>query len=325
MFCPNCGNQVPDGSGFCSNCGARLGGAQNACAPQNAYAPQYAAARESKGPPVVLVIGLVIFLLVAGVIAFFVRQSVLDSSPLHGAKLKKQDVWQTEDLSVAVTGLHYDETNDKYPFYITLAAKNRGGASRELRCEGFAINGIQINTKLDLAVPAGGDAAGELRISSHDIQSRVGLERFSAIDLALGAGDAHSGVIHLKTGLKMPEAHLSTGEDEPLYNENGVRINHTTFYPAWPALELYMENDTDRSLAVRQGEVSVSGGAARTPELEDIFLPHTRGYIHLEFFADELEADGLLPMKDLVMKLYLCDPTTGETVREVPIRLARLT
>ena len=28
MFCPNCGTQLPDGSAFCSSCGAQLGGAQ---------------------------------------------------------------------------------------------------------------------------------------------------------------------------------------------------------------------------------------------------------------------------------------------------------
>lgn len=43
MFCPNCGNQVPDGAGFCGSCGSKIEAAQPAySAPQQpAYeAPQ---------------------------------------------------------------------------------------------------------------------------------------------------------------------------------------------------------------------------------------------------------------------------------------------
>ncbi|MBO4902248.1 MAG: zinc-ribbon domain-containing protein [Lachnospiraceae bacterium] len=34
MFCPNCGTQLPDGAGFCSNCGYSLSGASAARAPK---------------------------------------------------------------------------------------------------------------------------------------------------------------------------------------------------------------------------------------------------------------------------------------------------
>ena len=42
MFCPNCGNQIPDGSSFCGNCGAPLDSQPNPQQPQgNPYqAPQ---------------------------------------------------------------------------------------------------------------------------------------------------------------------------------------------------------------------------------------------------------------------------------------------
>jgi len=323
MFCPNCGTQLPDGSAFCPNCGTRLGGMPQG-GTQNAYAPEYAAVPRRSGLPIILLIGLVILLALTGVIAFFVRQSVLENSPLHGAKLKKQVVWQTEDLSVSVTGLRYDDSDDDYPYVIDLAVKNASGTNCDLRCEGAAINGIQTDTRLDLVIPAGGSAKGELRLSEREVKLRVGLQQFSTIDLAFGAGSAHSDVVHLKTGLKMPEAHLSIGEDDPLYNAGGVRVNHTTFYPVWPALELYVENNTGRSLAVRQGDVLVSGGAARTEPLEDIFLPGTCGYIHLIFSVDELESDGLLPIKSIDTTLYLSDPATGETVAEIPVHLDKI-
>ncbi|MBR5116349.1 MAG: zinc ribbon domain-containing protein [Lachnospiraceae bacterium] len=42
MFCPNCGNQLPDGSAFCDSCGTQLGGSQQPQmqAPQGGYAQQ---------------------------------------------------------------------------------------------------------------------------------------------------------------------------------------------------------------------------------------------------------------------------------------------
>ncbi|MBE6910204.1 MAG: zinc-ribbon domain-containing protein [Ruminococcaceae bacterium] len=47
MFCPNCGNQIPDDSTFCQNCGARLGTVQQPQGVQTPYQqpmqqPQYA-------------------------------------------------------------------------------------------------------------------------------------------------------------------------------------------------------------------------------------------------------------------------------------------
>ena len=46
MFCPNCGNQLPDGSKFCGNCGAQIAQAaqQPEAQSQPAYQPAYAAA-----------------------------------------------------------------------------------------------------------------------------------------------------------------------------------------------------------------------------------------------------------------------------------------
>lgn len=69
MFCPQCGNQVPDGSRFCGKCGAQLSGGSPAPAP--AAGPSVAVApKKGPGPRAKLAIVAVVALAVVGAAIF---------------------------------------------------------------------------------------------------------------------------------------------------------------------------------------------------------------------------------------------------------------
>lgn len=69
MFCPKCGNQIPDGSKFCPKCGSQLGQAPAPAAAQPAASPYVAPVRATPGTDV-LKIGRIVAAAVA-IIAFF--------------------------------------------------------------------------------------------------------------------------------------------------------------------------------------------------------------------------------------------------------------
>ncbi len=82
-YCTNCGNELPDGTKFCPNCGAAVGAAENASAPENAPAPEIQAAKaepikQNRAPLIIICAALV--LAVAVVLAFLIgRQTAADS------------------------------------------------------------------------------------------------------------------------------------------------------------------------------------------------------------------------------------------------------
>ena len=93
MFCPNCGEKIPDGSKYCEFCGAKLynvSGAQHSEVRHDPDAPQTYAAQPKKkrGCMIGCLISALIVGLVIAVIGFIVFRSVWN-----------MDVFNTTDLS----------------------------------------------------------------------------------------------------------------------------------------------------------------------------------------------------------------------------------
>ena len=358
MFCQNCGTQLPDGSKFCGSCGARIGGNQpvqqvNQPVPQGGrpvppmrqggQTMQYGGQpgqpymqsaqinyqqggqmkNKSKGLPTVLVICLAIILIFAAAVAAVVMIFAQKNGPLHGAKIKKQVVWETGDLAVTAKKLMYDENADENPYYIMLEADNKGSVDRVVTCYSAAINDIRVDTDLKLSVPAGGKAQGELRITDWKIGLLTAFEKFYSISFVLSDGDELSEMIRLDTGLKEQTVYIEEGEDSPIYEGDGVLINYATNYPAFseygPAVEFYLENNTDKIICLKSGDVSVRGVAIDGKAFDERFLPHTRGYAYFVLDRAQLDKEDLLPLREIITAFECYDPVTGSTIFSTPV------
>ena len=306
MHCPHCGNQVPESAKFCGNCGEPVGG------------PVTAGAR--KEPPVVLYILIGILHAAACAIGWFVLQSRLESEPLHGVRLKKQAVWTDGGRTYTVTGLEFersdDREKDKYPYVIGLS----GGEGRlsELDCAA-AVNGRQVDTRVD---------ERGIRLARQHGSLNGGLGVIAEIDLILR--DRTSGrcsdVIHLKTGKKKPDAVQDTGK-VTLYEEDGILARYKTVYPMYsetgPGLEFYIENHTGSAVSVGVRDVAVKGvGVAG--RMDEPFLAGTAGDAVMELDTAELEAKGVLPLRDVTLTLVVTDYATGQTLLAVPASIPSL-
>ncbi len=312
MFCPNCGAQLPDGSKFCGSCGAKLNTTvqrepvKEVMAEREPVYPR-ASSQKKKGPPVVLFVFLAVILVAAGVIAYFVHQSALEKAPLHGAKIKKQTVWETDGGSVTVTGIDFDEEyNYRYPYIIGL--EGNGVNITNLEC-GLAANGVHMDTLM---------SERGILVTKRYLSDHVSFDRIAEIDLVLKnkLTGKTSDVIHLTTGLKKPDLHLKTDEDE-LYNANGIRVMYHTVYPMYrddgPGLEFYMENKTSSVINVRITNVSVKGVPV-VGTAQGVCLPEKVGYFILELNTADMEQKGVLPMSDVTVTLVFENYATGETL-----------
>lgn len=363
MFCQNCGTQIPDGSKFCGSCGARVGGSQpvqqiNQPIPQGGrpippvqqggqpmrqmqyqgqsgqpymqpgqmnYQQPGQMKTKGKGLPTALVICLAIILFFAIAITVIVMIIAQKNGPLHGAKVKKQVVWETGDLTVTAMKLMHDENSSENPYYILLEADNKGPVDRTVTCYAAAINDIRVDTNLELSVPAGGKSQGELRITDWKIGHLTAFEYFYSISFVLREGDELSDMIRLNTGLKEKTVYIEEGEDTPIYEGEGVLINYASNYPAFseygPAVEFYFENNTDKIICFRSGDVSVRGVAIDGKEFDEKFLPHTRGYAYFVLERAQLEKEDLLPLREIITSFECYDPVAGSTIFSTPVNV----
>ena len=355
MFCQNCGTQIPDGSKFCGSCGASIGGSQpvqqvNKPIPQTGrpipqmqqggqpmrqmqyhgqpgqpYMQPAQMKNKSKGVSIVLVICLAIILFFAAAVAAIVIIFAQKNGPLHGAKVKKQVVWDAGDLTVTAKKLMYDENNSENPYYILLEADNKGSVDRVVTCDAAAINDIRVDTDLNLSVPAGAKSQGELRITDWKIGLLTAFEYFYSISFVLSDGDELSDMIRLNTGLKEKTVYIEEGEDTPIYEGNGILINYASNYPAFseygPAGEFYLENNTDKTICLKSGDVSVRGVAIDGKGFNEIFLPHTRGYAYFVLDRSQLDREDLLPLREIITEFECYDPATGSTIFSTPVNV----
>ncbi len=338
MFCQNCGSQMPDDGRFCPVCGAGAGEVNKpqpqaqsdfnsqppgAIPPVSGTAPE----KKKKGVPAFLVVYLALLAVFIGVVMALVLKFADKNGPLHGAKVKSQAIWETEDLKVTVKGLYFDEETREAPRYLVLEAKNTGDTEKQLSVGDAAINTIMVDSELALSVPVGGKAKGELHFSGRELENLAALDEIFSIAFTLREDNAGltSDVIELDTGLKEHEIYMYTGEDSPQYEENGIIVNYHSLYSMFsdygPGMEFYVENNTDRTISIKSGDVKVNGDEAESREFEKAFLPHTRGYVYLVLNMQQLEEDDLLPLKNVSSEFEGYDPLTMDSLFNAPVKV----
>ena len=334
MFCKNCGSRTPDDARFCPVCGADMGEAgstqgQMGSAPYpGAPVPPIsggAPEKKKKGVPAFLIVYLTLVAVFIGVVVLLVVRYSVKNGPLHGAKVKSRIIWETDGLEVTAKGLYYDEDNREAPCYLVLEAKNSGKTEKQLSVGEAAINTVMVDTEMSLSVPAGGKAKGELHFSGRELDSLAALDEIFSIAFTLreDSEGLTSEVIELTTGLKEHEIYIYTGEDAPQYEGEGIIINYSTLYPMFseygPALEFYVENNTDRTISLKSLGVTVNGAKAENLDFDKAFLPHTRGYVCLVLNMEQLEEDDLLPLDNVSSEFEGYDPQTMESLFAAPI------
>jgi hypothetical protein len=253
-------------------------------------------------------------------IGWYVREYRLEQQPLRGARLKKQAVWTDGGRTYTVTGLSFEGDNgvelERFPYIIGLTAGD--GGIPGLDCAA-AVNGMQVDARVD---------EKGIRLARQHGSLSGGLGVISEIDLILRDQTTGrcSDVIHLETGKKKPAMSPDTGK-ATVYEGDGLLARYKTIYPMWresgPGLEFYIENRTGSAVSVGVRDVAVKGVGV-TGRMDEPFLPGTAGDAMLELDTAEMEAKGLLPLRDVTLSLVLTDYATGRTLLEAPVRIPAL-
>ena len=324
MFCPNCGKQIPDDSAFCGECGTRL---RQEPEQQGWRAQPSAAYPVQKRRPIVLYMGLAVLLVIAAAVVSLVLWNARANNPLHGAKLKRQTIWEENGLRVEATGLRYEEYS-AYPYQIELKISNQSGRALTVQCDAATVNGYAVDRVMSIDIPAGGSVTDALSISERSMR-RAGIEVIGTVDLILSAFDSdtydngfRSDVLTFQTNKKVSQESQSV-RGEVLSDQNGIKLSYVTYYPQYDddhqALEFYIENNTGAPLAFHERATAAGGVEINDTWLSEIMTPDSRGYVCLQVNRNELDAAGQLPMRDMTTVFVFYDLDTEETLFELPV------
>ena len=324
MFCPNCRKQIPDSSVFCNECGSRLYPESE----QQGWGAQSSTAYPiQKRKPIGLYMGIAVLLVIVAAALFLVLWNAQANDPLHGAKLKRQTIWEANGLRVDATGLRYDDYN-AFPYRIELEISNQSGRALTVQCDAAAVNGYAVDQLMSVDIPAGGSVTDALSISERSMW-RAGIEMIGTVDMILSASDTdthgngfRSDVLTFQTNKKVSQKDQSV-RGEVLCDQNGIRLSYVTYYPQYDddnqALEFYVENKTGRTLAFRDGTTSAGGVEITDTWLSEIMTPDSKGYFCLQVNRNELDAAGQLPMRDVTTVFVFYNLGTEETLFELPV------
>lgn len=327
MFCTNCGAQISDDARFCSNCGASV--SQDRKLPGWSGPQQYTADVQRKRPPVVLYMVAVVLLLSAAAMLYLAVANAREKDPLHGARLKKQTIWEADGLRVDVTGLQFDK-EDAFPYQIKLEIANQSKQDLTIRCKAMAVNRYGMDSRMSVAVPAGSSVKDVLSISKRSMWT-AGIAQIGTVDLLLEAEDTGTGEMQIRSDVLTFQTNKTGSQPDhnirrdAIYEGDEMKVWYVTCYPQYDddnqALEFYVENNTDKIITLKSGTTAAGGIDLTNTDLQAMILPNSRCYVYLKINRNELDSVGQLPMHHVTTELLFYDFDTGEPIFELPANL----
>ncbi|MBQ7175309.1 MAG: hypothetical protein IKE56_03910 [Lachnospiraceae bacterium] len=302
------------------------------------------AQKEKKGPMTALWLGLG-FLVFAAIILFIAYRMIFPSDngrwdPLGGAKIKTQEIWSADGLSVSVTGTGRYTSGSQERDALYLKVKNDGSSAKILRCTALSANGgAAVQPELKIEAAPGASTDGVLlfdRSGLYDMQiiyvGEIELE-LAAYDASSMAETARSGKITIKTNkAKKADTPKFLYKTNEFYNADGISLATADLSVAYTdtssALRFYVENTSGRDIRIVPGDVKFNGKAYEVARKNvDGSVYDTRGVGEGYTFQNgskgsfyyELEWEPLEDVLPLDMMTGVCriyDNVSGQLLKE---------
>ena len=292
---------------------------------------QYYEQKAGKGKrkfPLALLMGLGMIVLVAAIFAivFFPMFDNSEDKPFGGAKIKKQEIWAADGLSLTAEELAASGGDYRPQLAVSLSIKNDTQQDLRLVCEGLAVNGAAMQSDFTAELPKGTSTGALLRLDDRVLYD-MGIRTVGSIRMEFAAYEPASGKLLYRSGpltltttkAKKADVPKSPYSINRFYEQDGIMLASTSLYPAYTdkssAVGFYVENNTDRDIAVTPKDTAVDG-KAYPKDGSFVFPAGTRGTFYLELAWDELE--DVLPMEKLTGSFMVADRETGAPVAEAP-------
>ncbi|MBQ1423230.1 MAG: hypothetical protein IIY96_02180 [Lachnospiraceae bacterium] len=298
---------------------------------------------QKKEPKTALWMGLG-FLAFAAVVLFIAYRMIFPPDdgwrdPLGGAKVKTQEIWSADGLTVTTAGTGRYISGSKERDALYLKVKNDGSSAKILRCTGLTANGAAVQPELKIEAAPGASTDGTLlfdRSSLYDMQvtyvGEIGLE-LAAYDAASTAETARSGMITLKTSkAKKADTPVFLHSADGFYDSDGIRLAtadlSVAYTEASSALRFYAENASGTDIRIIPTEIRVDGkpyevqqknvdGSVRDSRGVGegyIFPAGSKGSFYYELEWGPLE--DVLPLDEVTGVMEIYDNRDGTLLRE---------
>lgn len=246
--------------------------------------------------------------------AFMAR---FDDTPTVGDKL----IYQDANITVTAHGINYAVAAGPE---LHLTVENNFDKDITLQAPYAVVNGYMITPELNIGVPAGKSANGNLTLSYFSL-AIADITCIQNIELSLRAVETKSYEPLFKSELlSVPTSAFGSSEimcddsGQTVYDEGDIKIvlkgvNTDRSYSDGAEMTVYMYNGTDRGIAVQTGDTKVNG-YDMTSVMNRTILPGCRAVDVVTFYTLDLDEYGIETIDSIEVSFDIKDADSWESI-----------
>lgn len=225
-------------------------------------------------------------------------------------------------LSTVVTGISYEDIVTKINMHI----KNETDSPLRVMTANLSVNGLMSTDSLFSEIAAESEHDGFVEISNEWF-GKMGIEMITDVEFVIKVFDANnneimqSDIIRIETDAPASYRQQYDESGFEIYNEKGVKLSARTLQKSKLSDDIeivfYAENNTDSTISIMSGDVSVNGNAI-TPLFVMSVGAGKRAVDTMVFYGDDLRKLKIDEIQT-VNAMFKAFNESLETVFETPI------
>lgn len=249
-------------------------------------------------------------------LAAFIR--TFDRTP----QLAEQVICDSNGVKITAVGLRYDPISGPA---VRFRAESAAERTKAVRADTCAVNGYMMPVSLSLTLRAGEKTEGEMFIPYSSL-ALAGVEKLATVELSLELTDPDS--FKTLTSLEPVVMQTTAADYEQTYDDEGQKIfdekgvcivlkgiDRARQISEYPALIVYMVNDSDRCVSV-QAETLLVNGYELTPAMTATVLPGKHAVDVVAFFDMDLDEYDIEEIETVEISFRIVDEKTWETIAQ---------
>ena len=238
----------------------------------------------------------------------------------HQPAIEEQLIYENETVSILARSLGYDPVNGPE---LRLEARSHTDKELLIQAQYAVVNGFMMAPALNLTVPPQKKKEASMTLPYLGL-AMADIHSLSELSFTLQLLDAKSFEV-LETTEEISLALTGTSEQEPFvpegqtaYDENDVKIviqgvKHDVLFDSDAVLTVYMENNSDKTVSVKNNTLRVNGYSITTA-MHTVILPGKRAVDTIELFDSELDEHGITSLDSIEVVFDVNDYDAWENI-----------
>lgn len=214
--------------------------------------------------------------------------------------LEEQSIYEKDGVTITAKSIKYDTVHGPQ---IILEVKNDTDNDLLIQNNHTTVNGFMMKPEIDLNVPKHKKLEAPMSLPYLDL-AMADIHSLSDVGISLSILDSKTfSVLDTTETVKLDL--LNTSDSQTPFNEEGQLafdskgvkvilqgVKKDTLFDSRRVLMVYLKNDTDRTICVKNNQLKVNGYDITTT-MSTVILPHTKAVDKIELFDQDLDEYGI--------------------------------